>query len=262
MDGRSAAWSLIALSAFGVAELASAKVVESEKPERRDESRVGIGARAAWVPEFPGSDSGEMLVLPAFDISYGRLFVNADGLGVRLMDRNGCAVSASLSADLLHRKESDAPHLTGTGDIDRTVVAILKGTYRFDAWQLAVALINDVADEGHGTAAELSLLRSMPLTRRLSLHGGAVVRWIDDEHAETFFGIDAEQSALSGLPIYSAGSGLAEARVFLRANYALERRWILSAGATWSELQGDVADSPIVEKDGALSLDATLIYRF
>lgn len=258
MDLRSAAWSLIALSAFCGVDLASAEEAASAPPE----SRVGIGGRVAWVPEFPGSDSNEILVLPAFDVSYGRLFLNGDGLGFRLFDRNGLSIAASLSADLLRRKESAAAHLAGIGDVDRTAVAILKGVYRFDAWQVAVALINDVADEGHGAAAELSLLRSAALSPRLSLHGGALVRWIDDEHADTFFGVDAEQSARTGLPIYSVGSGLSEARVFMRANYALTRRWILSTGAMWAELQRDAADSPIVNEGGALSLEAALIYRF
>lgn len=226
------------------------------------ESRVGVGARVAWVPEFPGSDSGEMLVLPAFDVSFGRFFLNGDGLGLRLVDRDGFSMTASLSADLQRRKEPDAPHLAGLGEVDRTAVAIFKSAYRFDVWQVALALVNDIADEGHGTAAELSLQRSATLTPRLSLHGGALARWVDSEHAETFFGIDAEQSSRTGLPMYSVGSGLSEARVFFRANYALTRRWVLSAGAMWVELQGDAADSPIVEQEGALSLDAALLYRF
>jgi len=258
MDLRSAALSFIAFGAFVGADLASAEERASAPPARH----IGIGARVAWMPEFPGSDSSEALLLPAFDMSRGRLFLNGDGLGVRLLDRNGLSMTASLSADLLHRKQSAAPHLTGMGDVDRTAVAILKSVYRFEAWQVAGALITDVADEGHGTAVELSVLRSVMLTARLSLHAGALVRWINDEHADTFFSVDAEQSARTGLPMHRVGSGLSEARILLRANYVLAPRWILSTGAAWAELQGDAADSPIVEQDGAPSLDAVLIYRF
>lgn len=258
MDSRSAAWLLVTLGAFCGTTLVCAE----ESASASTQWRVAVGGRAAWVPEFPGSDSSEMLALPAFDIGYGRFFLNGDGLGLRLVHSEGLSITASLAADLLRRKASDDSRLAGLTDVDRTAVAVLKGAYRFDQWQVAVALFNDVADEGHGTTAELSLQRSAPLTPRLSLQGGVAARWIDNEHADTFFGVNVEQSALSGLPIHRVGSGVSDVRVFLRANYALDRRWIVSTGGAWARLRGEVRDSPIVADDAALSLDAAVIYRF
>jgi outer membrane protein len=256
MDLRSSAWLLAALCAS-----CAFNSVSAEEPVPT-QWRVGVGARAAWVPEFPGSDSGEMIALPVFDISHGRFLLNSDGLGFRLVHSEGLSVTASLAADLSRREESDDSRLAGIGDVDRTAVAVLKGAYRVDRWQIAVALLEDLANEGHGTSAELSLQRGVRLTPRLSLQSGVAARWIDDEHAATFFGVNAEQSERSGLPIHFVGDGIADIRVFLRASYALDRRWILSTGGTWARLQGDVRDSPIVADDTQLSLDAAVIYRF
>jgi outer membrane protein len=224
--------------------------------------RIAMGARISVRPEFPGSDSMEVLAMPAMDISYGRWFLNGDGLGAHLVRSESWSLSASLAADFLRRDESDAEHLRGIGDVDRTGIALLKSGYRVGAWQATLALATDVANEGHGTVAELSVSRMSQLTERLSLHGGASGRWIDDEHAETFFGVNTEQSLRSDLSEYDAQSGMSEVRVFLRAIYAIDRRWIVSSGAGGARLQGDAADSPIVEDDFSWAFDTSVVYRF
>ncbi|MET0535344.1 MAG: MipA/OmpV family protein [Steroidobacter sp.] len=225
--------------------------------------QVTAGAGVIVRPDFPGSDSQEILPIPAFNITHGdRWFLNGDGLGAYLVKRERGALSLSLAPDVTRRDESDSAHLRGLGDVDRTAVARLKSSYKLGPVTAIATVATDIADNGHGTTAELILQRQSALTQRLSLNYGVAARWIDDEYAESFFGVNALQSQNSGLARYEAESGVGDARLFVNAVYILSPRWILSTGAAAASLQGDAADSPVVEDDSYFTFDAAIMYRF
>jgi len=220
---------------------------------------VGVIAR----PDFPGSDSLEVLPLPAFNVTYGdRWFLNADGLGAYLARRDHSSLTLSLAPAVTRRDESDSAHLRGLGDVDRTAVARLKGAYNLGPVTATAAISTDIADQGHGTVAELTLQSRAEITQHFSLSYGIAARWIDDEYAESFFAVDPQQSQRSGLPQYEARSGVGDARLFINAVYALSPRWIIATGAAAARLQGDAKHSPIVEDDSYFQFDAAVMYRF
>jgi MipA family protein len=222
-------------------------------PAIADPWRITAGAGVASRPEFPGSDSSEVMVLPALDFAYGeRWFLNQDGLGAHLFRDDAWTLSLSAAADLSHRDESDSVHLRGLGDVDRTAVALLKSRHRSGGVHVALGIATDLADEGHGTFADLTAHGRAQVTPRLTLNYGVGGRWINDEHARTFF----------GSPTYVAEAGVSELRVFAQGTYAISSQWIVSAGASLAQLQGDAADSPIVEDERYLMFDAALLYRF
>lgn len=53
-----------------------------------------------------------------------------------------------------------------------------------------------------------------------------------------------------------------EVRAFATALYTISPRWIVSAGGAIGGLQGDAADSPIVEGDSYSTANAAVLYRF
>jgi outer membrane protein len=242
---------------------ASNIVAQSNDASHEDPWRVTAGGGLLVRPDFPGSDSLEVLPLPALNVTYGdRWFLNVDGLGAYLFKRERGSVSLSLAPDVTQRDESDSAHLRGLGDVDRTAVARLRTSYSFGPVTASAAVSTDIADQGHGTVAELALQRHSELTQRLSLNYGVAARWIDDEYAESFFGVSAQQSERSGVSPYESESGVGDARLFVNAVYVLSPRWIVSAGAAAASLQGDAADSPIVEDDTYFQFDAAVLYRF
>ena len=171
----------------------------------------------------------------------------------------------SVAPDLLHRDEVDSEHLRCTGDVDRTAVAVLKSRHRLGGAHAALTVATDLADEGHGTVADLTAHGRAQITPRLSLDYGVNGRWINDEHARTFFGLDAQQSARSGLPAHVAEAGISELRAFVQGTYAINQQWIVSAGASVARLQGDAADSPIVKRFGSenqIGVGLTASYSF
>ena len=231
--------------------------------ERRPSWNAALGAGLALRPQFPGSDSTETLVLPAMDVRFGtRWFFNRDGFGAYAINNDRWVLSGSLTGGLERREESDAAYLRGTGDVDRTVLAQVKGSYRIGIVTSTIALATDVADEGHGTVADVTLQASWQPLPKTTVAYGVGGRWIDDEYAGTFFGIDAERSARSGLPLHDASSGLGEARVFVNALYTVSPRWLVSASGAWCQLQADTEDSPIVAENEYVAVDVAVLYRF
>lgn len=248
----------------GVAFCYASNIVAQHRDQANDKQwHVTAGAGVIARPDFPGSDSLEVLPLPAFNVTHGdRWFLNADGLGAYLVKQERGSLSLSLAPDVTRREESDSAHLRGLGDVDRSAVARLKTAYTFGPVTASAAVSTDIADQGHGTVAEFALQSQAELTQRLSLNYGVAARWIDDEYAESFFGVTGQQSQSSGLSAYEARSGVGDARLFVNAVYALSPRWIITAGAAAAQLQGDAKDSPIVEDDSYFQFDTAVLYRF
>jgi MltA-interacting protein MipA len=47
-----------------------------------------------------------------------------------------------------------------------------------------------------------------------------------------------------------------------RSVYFVGERWIVSTGGSFAHLQGDAADSPIVQDDRYFTAEAAVLYRF
>lgn len=248
----------------GVAFCYTGNILAQHRDQAQDKQwHVTAGAGVIARPDFPGSDSLEVLPIPAFNITHGdRWFLNGDGLGAYLVKRERGSLSLSLAPDVTRRDESDSPHLRGLGDVDRTAVARLKTAYDFGPVTASATLSTDIADRGHGTVAEVALQSGVELTQRLTLNYGVAARWIDDEYCESFFAVNSIQSQRSGFSQYEARNGIGDARLFVNAVYALSPRWIVTAGGAAAQLQGDAKDSPIVEDDSYFQFDAAVLYRF
>ena len=82
---------------------------------------------------------------------------------------------------------------------------------------------------------------------------------------KTFYGIDAAQSAQSGLAQYEAGSGFKHVGASLMADYSINRERAGFASLRYKRLVGDAADSPIVANFGdrdQVSAGIGIKYRF
>jgi len=224
---------------------------------------VALGGGIDVRPEFPGSDSTELRLLPVVDISFAdRWFFNSAGLGAYVVRNEQWLLSASIAPDLTRRDESAAAYLRGTGDIDRTAVAMLSGGYSLGPIKTTLAISTDIANAGHGTVVDLAVQARWNIAPRLSLDYGIAARWANREYVETFFGVDAAQSERSGLSVYRADGGISDARLFVNATYVLNPRWIISAGGAIAQLQGDARDSPITADRDYAKVNAVILYRF
>jgi outer membrane protein len=86
--------------------------------------------------------------------------------------------------------------------------------------------------------------------------------WANNRYAQTFFGVDAQQSARSGLPQFEAHDAGSAARLSMNAVYLIARRVSLGGFASYSRLQGDARHSPITQDRSQYVAGAFVAYRF
>jgi outer membrane protein len=98
----------------------------------------------------------------------------------------------------------------------------------------------------------------------LTVSVGPRVSFASEDYMETYFGVDAAQSAASGLPVFDAEGGIKGVGVEAEWRYALTRRWALVGEAGYERLVSDAADSPITEvgSENQFSAALGLTYRF
>ena len=208
--------------------------------------RVAIGAGVGVAPKFPGSDDYRAHLAPALHLAYGPVFFGAGGLGIVLHRAQGWRFGLNLLPGA-GRKESDDPHLTGLGDIDRTLRAGAFAVYSERGWLARVHVATDIAGNHQGTIARADVFARLRGGEGLGFFAGPGITWGNREYMQTFFGVTPEQSARSGLPAFDAGAGVASARLSAGAIYRLNARWRMIGSYSVARLTGDAGASPITE---------------
>jgi outer membrane scaffolding protein for murein synthesis (MipA/OmpV family) len=229
-----------------------------------------VGGGILSLPEYPGASDRKFEPLPLLGASDGRFFIGTVpdantplGMGLYLYRDSHWQVAALLSYDFIQpRDQSDDARLQGLGDISRTAHAGLFGSYSVDWFTVRGSVLTDILGKHEGTVATLGLEGKYQPVDRLTLSAGPGLTWGSSQYNRTFYGVDTGQSARSGLPEYAPDSGVASVNFSVKANYRLSNRWGVGATVVASELRGDVADSPIVEKKTQVTYGLFSSYQF
>lgn len=250
--------------------LPTSVALSQEEHEEKTLLQVTLGAGVVSLPEYPGSENDQIQALPLLSLRYGRFFFGGvpgnpspAGLGAYLYEDESWSVGAIVSGDVIDpRQESDDPRLRGLGDIDSTARAGMFASYKIGWLTLRASALSDIGGNEQGTIASFDAEATYRPIPRLVLSAGPGVRWTNDEYAQTFFGIDADQAASSSFTEYTAGGGANLVRFSVGAQYQLTQHWGLGARASAGRLEGDAADSPIVEDKNQNSYALFVSYRF
>ncbi|MGO4762877.1 MipA/OmpV family protein [Cupriavidus sp. 2KB_3] len=90
----------------------------------------------------------------------------------------------------------------------------------------------------------------VPVHTRMMLGLGMGLTWVSGSFNRTYFGVTAEDSAASGLPVYTPGGGLQQGTGWLGAIYRIDKHWHAGAMVYYQRIAGSAADSPIVTQRG------------
>lgn len=200
----------------------------------------------ASAPDYFGS--GDYTVGPDFAFSFGYLrlpggrdFGNLDGLSP-----DGFGLRASFRY-VDQRDDADNAELAGLEDIDTSVELGLGIGYtsrNFDAF----------ADVRYGAVGHESFVgeigadvKAQP-TDRLTVSLGPRMLLGSDDYNDTYFGVTADEAALSGFDAYDPDGGAVTAGLELGMSYRLTDNWGVEGAVTYDRFIGDAADSPIVEQ--------------
>ena len=227
------------LSAFLLAGTASAT-----------KGTVGLGV--GMVPDYEGSSDTQGIPMFMFNHKYdsGR-FVNLMGFNLRvnlLADQD-----YSLGPVLNYRQgrdDVDNNRVDAMRDIDDATEAGVFGGVNVNDLLLGVEFITDISNEHEGFTGQATAAyrwRAMP---DLTLTPGAFITYADGDFMGTYFSVNADNVGGSGLPLYTADSGIKDAGINLIANYTPWEHWGIMGILSYKALLNDAKDSPIVATEG------------
>jgi outer membrane scaffolding protein for murein synthesis (MipA/OmpV family) len=222
------------------------------------------GAGAFTLPRYPGSSAVEVKAFPVLDAErWNRLFIHTgEGVGVYLWRTPEWRVEISVDADPLHRYEKDAQRLHGLGNVDQTERANFLVGHDSSCTQMRLKLSTDLGGQGHGNVADFEMATIRAPLPDLSLRAAVGWTWTNEQYMRTFFGVNARQSALSGLPVFSPDAGVSLVRGVFSARYSLSEHWLVGGLASVGRLLGDAGDSPITQKRTDIGAGVFLAYTW
>ncbi|MDX3926271.1 MAG: MipA/OmpV family protein [Shinella sp.] len=227
---------------------------------KRDWSLI-VGAGAFYKPEYEGSDEFKISPIPFVVFTYGNwLEIDPGGVSVTVLETNGFSLTGKVGYET-GRDEDDGDRLEGLGDIDFAATVGAKIAYDWGPVELYAA-VDQTIDGSESLIGTFGIEYSAPVTDRLILGARAEATLANDKHMQAYFGVDAAQSARSGLSEYKAEAGFKRVDFSASATYALSEHWLVRGEAGVGVLTGDAADSPIVEKKVQPSVSAFIGYKF
>ncbi len=223
-----------------------------ERESKADwQARIGLGA--GIVPDYEGSNDYQ--VVPSL---YARIHwksgysVELEGLTLRAnLLLNDMWNFGPLIRYRMGREDVEDSSVDRMRDIDDSLEVGAFVKLVVDNWNARLDAVKDIAD-GHdgyliGIHTSYTLLRDS--VWRVSV--GASATYADDNYMDTYFSVDENNSARSGLNTYEAEAGLKDIGATLSANYTISKNWGVMGIMGYKRLLGDAEDSPIVDKEGS-----------
>ena len=260
-----------AAAALLFATPALAQAGDSTLPDPNDQSdTVTIGAGAAYIPDYEGSDDYRIIPAAAIRGRVGGIsfFTRATYLYVDVVPRG--------SGNL----EFDAGPIVGvrlnrTGKVKDDFVDLLPDrktafevggfagvTYHgltnpYDALSFRVDVVKDVANAHESTVITPTIDFGTPVSRYTYVGASLSAEWAGGGYADYYYSISPAEAIVSGLPAYDADGGFKSWRLGLLVNQSisgdLTHGLSIFGTGSYSRLSGDFKDSPIVHDRGSAS---------
>jgi outer membrane protein len=220
-----------------------------------------LGLGIAYRPDYEGSDNYEAGIAP-----FGRYNMES-GRYISLGGTSGSERAARLKMNIL---TSETAWEVGPviqyrfkrgGNVENNKVSHMQTVPNeqeaggFVGWHTGglsfnVTGVYDISGESNGTLFYFNGLYRIPVNNRFEMAVGAQTTWASDDWMESYFSVSGSNAANSGLPKYSAGSGLKDAGMGLTGHYKFTKTWGMIGNVSYTRMLNDAKDSPLVNKVG------------
>lgn len=231
-----------------------------KEPKERNWSLI-VGGGGIYEPTYEGGDKFEVSPVPFIVFTWGDwLEIDPRGVTITPFEQNGFSLSGKVGYET-GRDEKDDNRLRGLGDIDFAATVGAKIAYEWRGLEI-YASVDQTIDGSESLIGTFGVEYMAPVTERLFLGAGAKAIIANDKHMQAYFGVNAQQSAASGLPEYKTEAGLKRVDVSVSAMYMLSENWLVRGEAGAGFLTGDAADSPVVKEKTQPSASLFVGYKF
>lgn len=258
---------LFVAAAFSFGGVASASA-EGMFDWVRGDWYLTLGGSGIAAPDFEGSKDWTFKVAPI--VSLGKVgpearFVSRnDNISLSLYDNGG--VRAGLTGKFLWGRDSSEYHATkGLSDVRFGGEAgVFAEIYPTD-WMRVRGEVRHGVRSHDGVVADISADAFMDVTEAIRISAGPRASFASSGYFDAYYGVNAAESAASGLAEYKPGGGLKSVGVGGAINWKTTDKLTTSAFAEYSRLYGPAADSSLVRERGSrdqLMLGVAATYRF
>jgi len=221
-----------------------------KKPKEKSDWEFKIGAIGGVRPKWQGSNSYSFGYAPEYSVVWrDRLFLRNESLGVNAIKTK--RIKAGVQVRRVRGRSDNATDLNGVEGVDRSIE--VGGFLRYDPGPLRLYLeVHHDVNGGHeGTIGLVGASTKVTLAEVLTFRARAEVTAADGNYMDSFFGVDSESAANSGLDRHDADAGFKDFGLILTTGYKITKHWRLGLRLSYRRLVHEAADSPIVRKRGS-----------
>lgn len=219
--------------------------------------RAGIGT--GLIPDYIGSDTYGLRVVPLLEVRYGERLRIDGGLLTYAAIKNGNFEAGPLLNLAFGRDESRNRVLRGIRDIDTVFETGAFVRYRTRAG-IASLEFRQALGDNLGQSIRLTAGHGIYQNGNFTAIAAVRARWLSDRGMQRNFGVTPEDSATSeaGLPAFAASSGVSDVNLNLVGAYRISERTRFLGLVSAGHLFGDAADSPLVTGSNGSAFQTTI----
>lgn len=233
----------------------------------KDGWSFGLGLSVEYESAYEGSDEYGFEINPAGAVQWRRgddiFYWAGQALGWRgLRSKTWLFQAAVAYEEGREESDSDDGRLNGLGDTDGGIELVLQARRAFDAdWRYWL--------DGRVVTGEKGTLGIFGVGRRFGdkkdgtgSEVGIVVVYQDSERANTDFGINAAQSAASGLRETRLSGGFRSIGFNYNYRNYINKNWQIFGEVLYERYGSDIEDSPIARNNYEAEVEIGFVYVF
>jgi len=227
--------------------------------------RSVLGVASEVQPAYDGSrayrvSGGPDLLVYYRDIAF---ISTGEGVGYNFLRGDHYQFGVGVTYDLGRKEKDDLTNLHGMGDIPAAPVGKMYGSVVLSK-KFPLILRVDVRQfmgGAQGAVGDAGVYMPLPgSSKRFVMFAGPSITLADHHYLQSLYGVSQQQSLASGHREYLiTHDGTASAGVGFSATKFMGKHWLINIDAAISQLRGDPAYSPIIERRTqrviALSID-------
>lgn len=221
-----------------------------------------LGGGGEFLPRFEGSGNYYFEPGPTIDIRYRDLafFSTGEGLGINLLRGRDYRAGLALVYDL-GRQEGTYYRLQGRRDLSPAAAFKVFGEYVFFPVIVRGDVRHNLGGVG-GWIGDASMYLPVAGNDRFFVFAGASLTLADQDYMKHAFGVDANESAQTHLPLYTPGGGVKSAGVGTNMTYIFGKHWFLDGVLAATTLLGPASNAPTVEHSWQYAASVSVAYHF
>jgi outer membrane scaffolding protein for murein synthesis (MipA/OmpV family) len=220
-----------------------------------------LGIVTALTPDYEGSDDYGFSFAPDYKINWrDRVVLSGRTLRVFLHKEK---IRLGTILALVGGRDGD-DDLSGLGDVDGGAEGGLFLSYKMKPLTFKTQIRQEFAGGHDGALIDVGANVKFPVEKPLFTLGMEVT-WASENYMDSFFSVNAVQSANSGLRTFKADAGFKKASISLASGYDITENWVLGGIVRYGRMLQDAADSPVVADVGDANqffVGAGLSYQF